>query len=137
MRRFVAVLMLLGLAFVASCGEDKDAENAGKECGPPPTGTPGGVTLPTSFPVPSGVTMVSSVKQGPSTVLEGYSSAGLGALSNDYKQALGTAPFSVTKAEKDPHDAEVNFESANYTGQVKLQEACKDRTSVTITVRPK
>jgi len=136
MRRFIALLMLFAIVFVG-CGEDKDSENANKDCGPPPTGTPGGITLPSAFPVPSGVTMVSSVKQGPSTVLEGYSSAELDDVYNSYKQSLSNAPFTVTKSEKDEHDAEVNFESPESTGQVKLQEACKDRTSVTITVRPK
>ena len=136
MRRLLALLLLTGLVLVG-CGDDKDSENASKDCGPPPTSTPGGITLPASFPVPTGVTMVSSAKQGPSTQLEGYSSAELADLYNDYKQSLNTAPFNVTKSEKDAHDAEVNFESAESTGQVKLQEACKDRTSVTITVRPK
>jgi hypothetical protein len=136
MRRLLPLLMLAALV-AGACGGDKDAENASKDCGPPPTATAGGITLPASFPVPTGVTMISSVKQGPSTVLEGYSSADLGDVYTDYKQSLDNPPFSVTKSEKDDHDAEVNFESAETTGQVKLQEACKDRTSVTVTVRPK
>ena len=130
-------LVLVVTALVGACGGDKDEENAGKACGPPPTSAPGGVTLPSSFPVPSSVTMVSATKTGPSTVLEGYSTADLDEVYNDYKQALGNAPFSVTKSEKEKDDAEVNFESADSTGQVKLKEECKDRTSVTITVRPK
>ena len=139
MRRVLPLLsfMLVLAGFVSACGGDKDSETANKDCGPPPTSAPGGVTLPSAFPVPTGVTMVSSTKQGPSTVLAGYSTADLGDLYNGYKQALGNAPFSVTKSEKDAHDAEVNFESAESTGQVKLKEDCKDRTSVDITVRPK
>ena len=97
----------------------------------------GGVTVPASFPVPTGVTMVNSTKNGPSTVVDGYTTLSLTNAYNSYKTELGKDPFSVTKSEKDAHDAEVNFESSETTGQVKLQESCKNRVSVAITSRPK
>ena len=56
---------------------------------------------------------------------------------NAWKAALAKAPYSVTKSEKDPHDAEVNFSSAQNTGQARLGEECQGRRSVTITIRPK
>jgi hypothetical protein len=119
-----------------ACGGGKD-EAADKACGPPPTAVTGGVVVPASFPVPTGVTLVSSTKNGPSTVLDGYTTQKLGDVFSSYKTELAKQPFSVTKSEKDAHDAEVNFESNETTGQVKLQEACKDRVSITITSRPK
>ena len=126
---------MLGLGF-AACGGGGD-EGANKACGPPPSAAPGGVAIPSAFPTPTGVTLVSSTKNGPSTVVEGYTTNSLADTYASYKSELAKPPFSVTKSEKDAHDAEVNFESSETTGQVKLQEACKDRTSVTITVRPK
>ena len=48
----------------------------------------------------------------------------------------GAAGYSVTKEEQDAADAEVNFEGAGQSGQVKLLQTCKTRTTVTITIRP-
>ena len=127
------MLLAVGLS---ACGGGGD-EGANKACGPPPTAVAGGIAVPASFPVPTGVTLVSSSKNGPSSVLDGYTTLKLADVYNSYKTELSKDPFDVTKSEKDAHDAEVNFESKESTGQVKLQEACKDRVSVTITSRPK
>jgi hypothetical protein len=46
------------------------------------------------------------------------------------------AGYTVTKNEQDVADAEVNFNGAGNSGQVKLLQECKSRTTVTITIRP-
>src|SRR5580765_1120836 len=136
MRRLFPLLLIVAIAIpLAGCGGGDG--NASKACSPPPTATPGGVTLPASFPVPTGVTMISSTKDGPTAVLAGYSTASLDDLYTQYKEQLNKPPFQVTKSEKDDHDAEINFESAESTGQVKLADECTDRVSVHIPVRPK
>ena len=53
------------------------------------------------------------------------------------KQKFSAGGYSVTKSERDPHDAEVNFSSATNTGQVALAEECQGRRSVRVTIRPK
>lgn len=136
MRRLIPIMMIAGLA-LAGCGGDKDPEGADKACSPAPTTAPGGVTVPAGFPVPDGAAMTQISTQGPTTVLDGFSGRKLGDLFQAYKSSLGQAPYSVTKSEKDAHDAEVNFESADSTGQVKLQDSCRDRVSIRVTSRPR
>ena len=70
--------------------------------------------------------------QGPSTVVDGYAEKDLGDVYSAYKQVLAKDPYAVTKSERDPHDAEVNYSTAEGSGQVRLGEACKDRTSVRV-----
>ena len=139
MRRLVALIaVVLAVSLVGACSSDeKDKEEAAsKTCAAaaaPITAT----RLPTGFPAPSGVQFTSTSSAGPSTVVEGYSSSSLDDVYKDYKAALAQAPFSVTKSEKDEHDAEVNFAGADTTGQVALSEPCEGRTGVKVTVRPK
>jgi len=40
------------------------------------------------------------------------------------------------KNEKEEVDAEIEFKGSGKDGQVKLLQRCKDRTSVTLTIRP-
>jgi hypothetical protein len=134
-------LLIMGLALgvlAAGCGsEEKDKEQASKACPHAPTALSGKPSLPAGFPTPSAVTYTSSKKLGPSQVATGYYDGDIDAAFEGYKDALGSAAgYSVTKDEHEAVDAEVNFAGHGSSGQVKLLQRCRDRTSVTITARP-
>jgi hypothetical protein len=137
--RLSAAAAVLVLAFAAAgCGgEEEEKEAAGKACGPAPTALAGEPKLPSAFPTPDGVTYTSSTEKGPSTVVEGFREGEIEEAFDAYKDAFPDAGYDVTKDEREEVDAEVNFAGSGTDGQVKLVQACKDRTSVTITVRPK
>jgi len=50
-------------------------------------------------------------------------------------EAFDSAGYEVTKDEEED-DAEVNFSGGSPTSQVKMIQRCKDRTGLTITIRP-
>jgi len=134
-------LLLVGLAvgvLAAGCGkEEKEQEQAAKACPPAPTALSGKPSLPAGFPTPSAVTYTSSKKLGPTQVATGYYDGDIDSAFEGYKDALGSAAgYSVTRDEHEEVDAEVNFDGHGSSGQVKLLQRCRDRTSVTITARP-
>jgi hypothetical protein len=76
-------------------------------------------------------------KTGPTTVATGYIDQTIGPAHDAYTNAVkGATGYSITKNEQDEADAEVNFAGAGNSGQVKLLQECKSRTTVTITIRP-
>jgi len=97
------------------------------------TGTP---TLPPKFPTPASVTYTGQSKAGPSSIVKGYREGELADAFDSYKSAFSSAGYSVTHDEKEADDAEVNFAGGKSTGQVKMIQSCKDRTSLAITIRP-
>jgi hypothetical protein len=132
-RLSVAALLVVAAA-LSGCSKESDAK-ANRACGPAPASiTPSG--LPAGFPTPTGVTYTADKTTGPSHVISALGAGTVADLFNAYKTALGQAPYSVTKAEHDAHDAEVNFAGPGATGQVKLGEDCKNRSTETITIRP-
>jgi hypothetical protein len=127
----------LVLALAACGGDDKDKEALSKACPAAPAAMATAPTLPGKFPEAQGVTYTGVEKDGPSTIATGYLPDAIGPAHDAYVQAVGNASgYSVTKEEQDVADAEVNFSGAGNTGQVKLVQTCKDRTEVTITIRP-
>ena len=134
--RLTALAAFVLLA-VAACGEEKENEQAGRACGPPPAAMSASPTLlPTDFPTPSRVTYTSEKSAGPAKIVTGYLDDDVDAAFDAYKEALGAGGYSVTKSEHEHVDAEVNFAGGSSTGQVKLLQECKDRTTVRITARP-
>jgi hypothetical protein len=134
----LALVLLSVLLLAAACGsEDKDKEQAGKACGPAPAPLTGTPSLPSGFPKPSDVTYTSSKKEGPTSVVGGFLAGDIDAAFNDYENALkGASGYTITHDEHEEDDAEVNFAGHGQSGQVKLLQGCKDRTTVTITSRP-
>jgi hypothetical protein len=132
------VLTFFVLVLAAGCGSEKKAEEGGaeKECESAPAAMAGNPTLPTKFPTPDNVTYTGQKKTGPSSVVSGYSDGELGDTFDAYKSAFDSAGYQVTDDEKEEDDAEVNFAGGNSTGQVKMIQSCKDRTSLAITIRP-
>ena len=93
-------------------------------------------TLPAKFPTPDNVTYTGQTKAGPTSIVKGYRNGELADAFDSYKSAFDSAGYSVTHDEKEEDDAEVNFAGGKSTGQVKMIQVCKDRTSLAITIRP-
>lgn len=137
--------ILFGLVLMmslAACGEserekEKDGEGMRGEQAclttPAPIADP---RFPAGFPEIGDVTFTGSQDAGPSKVITGYTGDALEDLYREMKEKFGEGSYSVTKAEQDPHDFEVNFSGNESTGQVRVSEECQGRRAVTITIRP-
>jgi hypothetical protein len=136
--RSVGVLTVFAVLLATACGSEKKSEEgkAEKECGPALPTMTGNPTLPPKFPTPASVTYTGESKAGPSSIVKGYREGELADAFDSYKSAFDSAGYSVTHDEKEEDDAEVNFEGGKSTGQVKMIQLCKDRTSLAITIRP-
>jgi len=135
--RFLLASIFVAL-LAAGCGDEKEKEAAGKACGPAPAAMTQTPALPSGFPQVDGVTYTSSKEQGPSEIVNGYREGDVGDAYDEYTSAIsGASGYSVTKSEHEEVDAEVNFAGGGRTGQVKLLQTCADRTSITITARPR
>lgn len=142
MRRTFAIISIAIVAssMLLACGDDEESKNGLDKAAcaiGTPAGSASGVNLPSGFPQVEGVQFSGSTTAGPTTITAGIASKKLGDVFNDYKQQLAKSPFSVTKSEKDKDDAEVNFASADATGQVKLRDCEGGKTAVQVTARPK
>src|SRR3954470_14321574 len=126
MRKLWLVLVLLALVGAGACG-DKDKDKEGGEaldtaaCAAA-SAAAGSVSLPSGFPAESDVTFTATVTAGPTSITTGTSSDSLKTVFERFKADLAKSPYSVTKSEKDDHDAEVNFAGPDSTGQVKLRD---------------
>ncbi len=131
----LAAMLVLALA---ACGDDdKDKEGLSKACPTAPTAMATAPTLPGNFPEAEGITYTGVKKDGPSTIASGYLPDTIGPAHDAYVTAVTNAPgYKVTHEEQDVADSEVNFTGAGNSGQVKMLQTCKDRTQVTITIRP-
>jgi hypothetical protein len=133
----IPVVSLVVVALSACGGEDKDKAALDKACpiaAPAMKGTP---ALPGNFPNAKGLIYTSVRKAGPTTVASGYITSAIGDAHSAFSTTIkGASGYTVTKEEQDVADAEVNFSGAGNSGQVKLVQICKARTTVTITIRP-
>jgi hypothetical protein len=134
MRRIVVLGAVL-VVLAAACGGEEE-EEVTATCGPAPTEIASPPKLPDGFPTPDGVTYTSSKDAGPSTIVDGYRDGELEEAFDAYKDGFDDADYDVTKDEQEEDDAEVNFAGSGTDGQVKLRQECKDRTTISITIRP-
>jgi hypothetical protein len=137
--RVSAGITLLAVAAAVGCGgggEDKDREAAVKACGPAPAAMQGTPNLSPGFAQPAEVTYTGQSKKGPTTEVDGYFSGDIDKAFDTYKGGFHD-PFTVGHTEHEAVDAEIELESGVTEGQVKLLQTCKDRTNVTLTIRPK
>lgn len=138
LKKLLFATLVLGLALAACSDKDEDKEGLRGQAACVTTPTPiADPKFPTPFPEIDDVTWTATNLAGPATIVTGYTGDALGDLFNEMKEKFGEGGYTVAKSERDPHDAEVNFTSDKYDGQVRLAEECQGRTSVTITVRPK
>jgi hypothetical protein len=137
--RIVGVLAVIVVLLATACGSSEKKSEGGtaeKECGPALPAMAGQPTLPPKFPTPDDVTYTGESKAGPSSVVKAYRSGELADAFDSYKSAFHSAGYTVTHDEKEEDDAEVNFSGGQSTGQVKMNQLCKDRTSLAMTIRP-
>ncbi len=133
---FVALVVGAVLA-LAACGEEKDKEGLSTTCPAAPAAMASKPTLPGQFPDASGIRYTKVAKDGPSTIASGFLESDITEAHDAYVSAVSKASgYSVTKEEQDAADAEVNFSGNGQSGQVKMLQTCKTRTTVTITIRP-
>jgi hypothetical protein len=133
------VLLAASALLLSACEPfgDKDKEGLKKDCDAPPAQMTSHPTLPGNFPDANGIVYTAVKQDGPSTVASGYLNLTIGPAHQAYSAAIkGASGYSVTKEEQDAADSEVNFEGNGKSGQVKMVQTCKTRTSVTVTIRP-
>jgi hypothetical protein len=53
-----------------------------------------------------------------------------------YREALVAAGYTILRSEIDPADSGVVFRNGATTGQVSIQQECKSRVRLRITIRP-
>jgi hypothetical protein len=136
----IVVSVVFALALVACGDKDKVESGDGSDGEQACVQTPAPIAepkFPAGFPSITGVTWTASQQAGPTLVVSGYTGDALEDLFKKMKEKFAEGGYSVAKDERDPHDAEVNFTSDKYDGQVRLAEECQGRRSVVITVRPK
>lgn len=131
----ILLLAILAGALLAGCGGGK-SEEAKAACPQPPQALAGKPDLPAGFPSPADVTYTESIEAGPSRIVRGYWDGDIDGAFDGYKDAFESSDYEVTKDEKEEDDAEVNFDGPGGSGQVRLLQTCRDRTDVSITVRP-
>jgi hypothetical protein len=135
MSRRLALLLIVACALLAGCGGGEPA-SVTTACPPAPRALAKAPALPPGFPSPPQVTYTEDLQAGPAEIVRGYWRGDIDETFDGYKQAFEESDYEVTKEEQEDVDAEVNFAGRGVSGQVKLLEACRDRTSVSITVRP-
>jgi hypothetical protein len=131
----LAFLVVIACAALAGCGGGEPG-SVTTACPAPPAAMPKQPQLPTGYPSPSEVTYTEEREIGPSQIVEGYWEGDIESAFEGYKEAFDGTDYSVTKEEQEEVDAEVNFSGQGVSGQVKLLQSCKDRTDVSITIRP-
>ena len=127
--------IIVACAMLAGCGGDEPAAvTTACPAAPPELASP--PALPEGYPSPSEVTYTHDLEAGPARIVRGYWRGDIDAAFDGYKDAFEESSFEITKEEKESVDAEVNFAGSGVSGQVKLLQTCRDRTDVSITVRP-
>jgi hypothetical protein len=133
----LALSMIVASLVATACGSENASTSPGQtpcRSTPSPVAAP---SFPDGFPPITGVTWSSDQVAGPSQIVQGYTGGTLEDVFGEMKEKFGGGGYSVSKSERDRHDAEVNFTSARNTGQVRLSEECRGRLTVFITIRPK
>jgi hypothetical protein len=137
----LAGVLLLAAAGCGKSESEKAREAAGRgtiTCEGAAISKPTG--LPAGFPQPSGVTYVKTAENGPTVVVNGFSTNDLDATFDAYKSGFESAGFTVKGTDHEEDDAEIGYEAKDASGgQVALRagESCDNgNTSVYITNRP-
>jgi hypothetical protein len=128
--------IIVACALLAGCGGGGDSAGVTTACPAAPRELASAPMLPQGYPSPPEVTYTEDLQAGPARIVRGYWRGDIDAAYEGYKDAFDQSSFEITKEEKESVDAEVNFAGGGVSGQVKLLQTCRDRTDVSITVRP-
>jgi hypothetical protein len=128
-------LPIVACGLLVACGGGEPA-GVTTPCAPAPRELIGEPELPPGFPSPAEVTYTVDLQAGPSRIVRGYWQGDIDDAFRGYKDAFEGSDYEITKEEQERVDAEVNFAGSGGSGQVKLLQTCRDRTEVSITVRP-
>jgi hypothetical protein len=131
----LSLMIVVACALLAGCGGG-DPAAVTTPCPAAPRELADAPMLPQGYPSPSEVTYTHDLQAGPARIVRGYWRGDIDAAFEGYKDAFDGSGFEITKEEKESVDAEVNFAGSGVSGQVKLLQTCRDRTDVSITVRP-
>ena len=101
-----------------------------RPCTPPPAGR-----VHVGFPA-AGATYTHRSLEGPTTVVTGFRGGVVRDANAAYRGALAAAGYTILRSEVDPADSEVVFRNGTTTGQVSMQQECKSRVRLRITIRP-
>jgi MFS family permease len=105
-----------------------------RPCGPAPAAAD--VPPPSRFPRPGDAHFTDVSHEGPTTVVTGWFENGVRDARDAFEAGLRGSGYTVLRSELDVADSEVNFAGRGTTGQVKLVQECRDRSSVRVTIRP-
>jgi MFS family permease len=101
-----------------------------RPCDPEPT-----ARAQVAFPA-AGSTYTTRSLEGPTTVVTGFRAGVVKDANPAYRAALEAAGYTILRSEIDPADSEVVFRNRTTTGQVSIQQECKSRVRLRITIRP-
>jgi len=128
-------LPLIVCALLAGCGGGGGGKVT-NPCAPAPRELARQPALAPGFPSPPEVTYTVDLQAGPSQIVRGYWRGDVDEAFEGYKDAFEASDYEITKEEQEEVDAEVNFAGGSVSGQVRLLQTCRDRTDVSITIRP-
>jgi len=144
LRNVIGVLAGVLLLAAAGCGKS-ESEKAREAAGRGPitceeTATSKATGLPAGFPQPDAVTYVKAAQNGPTVIVNGFSTDDLDATFDAYKSGFESAGFTVKGTDHEEDDAEIEYAAKDGSGgQVALRagESCDNgNTSVYVTNRP-
>ena len=110
---------------------EKSQEAYSRPCDPAPT-----ARAQVAFPA-AGSTYTRRSVEGPTTVVTGFRGGVVRDANAAYRAALTAAGYTILRSEVDPADSEVVFRNDTTTGQVAIQQECKSRVRLRVTIRPR
>jgi hypothetical protein len=145
----VVGVAIVAMVALAGCGGSTNNAESGSPSGAEESGAPTNACpslppalsstpkLPPNFPSPSLAVYTATSKAGPSTIVNVTFKDDLPGAYDAYKSAFqAAAGYTLTKAEHDPRDAELDWSGGNTTGEVKMDWPCLGQTGIDITIRP-
>jgi MFS family permease len=100
-----------------------------------PCGEPPATRVHVAFPA-AGATYTRRTLEGPTTVIAGFRAGVVKGANAAYRNGLVSSGYTILRSEVDPADSEVVFRNRTTTGQVAIQQECKSRVRLRITIRP-